>query len=182
MHFQCIVVELLNGFFVPKTLPQFKNLVMLFRGELNENVTDLRITPSSRTFWSVVYKGEMQPDQWPKYKYLILEIWRPKDSNLAESLSEERKKCRGQIFTGLYESYRDNHLREKTRNEEDLDSEERKEIFDGAYGAFSGFLRFVCDGKDIPGKRDLKNVLKSGWDNARGEDEDEEFWESVEEV
>jgi len=173
---------LLNGFFVPKTLSQFKNLVMVFRGELNENATDWKITPSSRTFRSVVYKGEMQPDQWPKYKYLILEIWRPKDSNLAESLTEERKKCRGQIFTGLYESYRDDYLREQTRNEGDLDREERNKIFDDAYGAFSGFLSFVCDDKDIPGKQDLKNVLKSGWDDARGEDEDEESWESVEEV
>ena len=56
-------IDQLNTFFIPKTIAQFKRLIRIFTGEINENATNKwqKFTPSNQTFRSVVYQAEMQP-------------------------------------------------------------------------------------------------------------------------
>lgn len=152
-------LEQLNTFFIPQSSSQLKRLIRLFEGEVDGDVGDMKIARSAQTFRAVVFRGEMQPDQWPKYKYLLLEIWRPSNTDLARSLEGERRKCRRQVFAQLYDAYRADYAEKQMKREDDLDTTERKQIFDEAYGAYEGFLRVVgIAAADMPGKRELREV------------------------
>ena len=65
----------LGRFFKPTSFEKFRSLISLFFGEATgDDTKSLSIIEGSRnTFRSVVYPGEMAPDEWPKYKYLLLE-------------------------------------------------------------------------------------------------------------
>lgn len=175
-------LDQLNNFFVPTRSSHFKRLVRLFLGEFEGSMSDWRIAPSLHTFRAVVYRGEMQPDQWPKYKYLLLEIWRPGDETLAKLVLDERNKCRHQIFSSLYEEYRTSYAREHMKHEDALESEERKQIFNDSYSAFVGFLKIVGVGADdIPGKKEIRKAFDEYLEDADSIEESDELWESVEE-
>ena len=170
----------MNEFFMPTASTQFRRLVRLFVGELEGEIADWKIAKSRHTFRQIVYRDEMQPDQWPKYKYLLLEIWRPENETLKASLDSERTQCRSQTFKGVHEAYKKDYLRDHTKNEDDLGKKDHKEIFDQAYDAFIAFLKIINEINDIPEKRDADNLLKGRWEDVSSENEDEDAWGDVE--
>ncbi len=171
----------LNKFFVPQSSSQFKRLVELFAGSLQGDINEWKLAPSRYTFREVVYPGEMQPDQWPKYKYLFLEIWRPDAETIKDKVAEERDLCRNQIFTSLYETYRKGYLLDKLRHEEDLTSEERKQILDDTYEAFKALLKTLnWNVAEIPDSKMMSERTSQPIDNAEEATENsEETWSSV---
>ncbi len=130
----------LNAFFAPKSIALFKKLVATFAGSLEGEIKDWKIIQSPYTFRQVVYRGEMQPDQWPKYKYLLLEIWRPTEPTLAAVVSATRELCRNQIFATLREFYKNEFLKANMKREESLDTAEQEQIVTSAYTALQTFL------------------------------------------
>lgn len=168
----------LNDFFIPTNVSQFKRLISLFAGEFEGEISDGKLARTHRTFRSVVYTGEMQPDQWPKYKYLLLEIWKPDFPDFAHIISRERTKCRHQIFKSLYENYRSDYAKKHMKHEDDIDKSEQKQIIDETYASFEGFLKLVATPKDIPGKQEMRDAIYEAED--AGAVEEEQQWESVE--
>jgi len=136
-------LQQLNDFFKPKTSSQFKKLVRVFTGEISGEITDWKIIPTNQTFREIVYRGEMQPDQWTKYKYLLLEIWKPTHEILKRIVFEERQKCRKQIFSALYHTYKTTYCRENSKLEGTLEKSELADIFQRAFNAYDGFLKTV---------------------------------------
>lgn len=135
-------INQLNAFFAPTTILQLKKLLQVFYGEITgESPGDWRVAPSNQTFRSVVYRGEMQPDQWPKYKYLLLELWRPTDQGLADSVKGELARCRNEVFRDLYQSNQAAYLQEHRKLEEEITPDERTQIFDRSLNAYTGLLR-----------------------------------------
>lgn len=135
-------ISQINSFFAPKTYSQFKKLVNIITGEVMISPEDgLNIIPNKHTFREVVYRGEMQPDQWTKYKYLFLEIWQPSNDILKAEVLRERNKCREQIFSALYHFGRTNYCRENSKLETDVNDLETKEIFDKSFKTYSTFLK-----------------------------------------
>lgn len=146
----------LNMFFIPQSVAQLKRLIKVFYGEVSGgSVGDWKIIPSKFTFRNVVYKGEMQPDQWPKYKYLISELWKCSDSAVSQQLEQERQLCRKQVFSALHESYRNDFCKENLKLEEKLTDSERRKIEKQAFDALSGFLKSLDCG-DLPTLEGLK--------------------------
>lgn len=79
-------------------------LLKVFAGEVSPTGEDpWRIIATERTFRKVVFPGEMQPDQWPKIRYLLLELWKPKNQEMQKHISSLVVLCRKQIFIGLFE-------------------------------------------------------------------------------
>ncbi|GAA6618144.1 DNA sulfur modification protein DndB [Scytonema sp. NUACC26] len=134
-------IEQLNDFFTPKTSNQFKKLIRVFTGDISGEIVDWKIISINSTFRNVVYSGEMQPDQWTKYKYLFLEIWKPKHPKLNENLIKERQKCREQIYAALHNYYKTLYCQEHSKLEENLERDEMKSIFNQAFSAYSDFLK-----------------------------------------
>lgn len=169
----------LNAFFSPAKSADVRRLIELFVGTPEGEIREWKVAPSASTFRRVVYRGEMQPDQWPKYKYLLLEIWRAEGTDLEDSLRQERDKCRTQIFNSLLEEYRKEFLERNLKREENLTAQDRTEITNSAYDAFRNFLKNVgWRYQDVPTKTALMESTKV--EDATEAPPAEETWESVE--
>lgn len=136
-------IQQLNSFFVPKTSSQFKKLVRVFTGEISGEISDWTIIPTNQTFKEVVYRGEMQPDQWTKYKYLFLEIWQPTHEGLKGTVIRERHKCRQQIFSALYNTYKASYCKNSSKLEDSLDKVELADIFNRSFNAYAELLKTI---------------------------------------
>lgn len=175
-----VFIKDINAFFRIERTGAFRRLVELFQGTLGEDVADWKITPSASTFSRVVYRGEMQPAQWPKYKYLLLELWRATDTPLAATLTAQRDIARRQIFSSLEKEYQKEFLERNLRREETLTTSERSEIRNAAYDAFSKFLRNLCwNVSEIPSKKYLVETPKDE-DATVAPDVPEEEWDGTE--
>jgi hypothetical protein len=146
----------LNAFFSPKRSSDLKRLVELFAGSPDGDLADWNIRPSQTVFRKVVYRGEMQPDQWPKYKYLILEIWRGQDSALASNISSERSKCRHQVFNSLVEDVMKETAEAANKRVDDLTPDEIKGVIAKAYETYREFIRKLgWNASEVPTKATL---------------------------
>jgi len=140
----------LNDFFAPNNFSRFKRLLSVMFGKSEgESINDLKVSHnSSDSFRSVVFPDEMQPDQWPKYRYLMLEIWKPSNSNLAEQVSSELKYCRDQVFTSAYER-RKKTLAQELRLPELTSHEDLTRAFDEVFEMYSAFLKYLGRSSEI---------------------------------
>lgn len=86
----------LNAWFTPKddggARRVLGTLVGAAKGAASQGT--LRVTKSATTLRNVVVGGELKPDEWPRFRYLLLEIWRSQDAEVAGLLSGYRTKCR----------------------------------------------------------------------------------------
>ena len=149
----------INGFFRPSSSREFRRLVEVFQGTLGEEIGEWKITPSVSTFRQVVYRGEMQPAQWPKYKYLLLELWRAAGTVLESSLSNQREVARRQIFNSLEGEYLKDYGERNMKRLDSLTSTETSQIRQQAYDAFCKYLRNLgWRATDVPTLKALVEV------------------------
>jgi hypothetical protein len=135
-------IESLNAFFVPTTLPRLKNLLKVFFYDVEgERAEVWKPIPTGETLGVVVFRGEMKPDEWPKYRYVLLELWRPNDAIVEEVRKAERDLCRRQAFESLHARRARETCVELRKNEEDLTDPEWKDIFDRSFRTLEGLLR-----------------------------------------
>jgi len=167
----------LNGFFVPRSAAHFKRLVSVFAGDLTGDPHEWIFTNTRHTFRDVVYRGEMQPDQWPKYRYLTLELWKPSDPELSARVVSQRDLCRGQIFNSLYEHLKSEYLVNHGVREDDLTQPERDKLFQEAFNAHTTLLKHL--GATLPSFEEMRalatpQVGDASVDSSAAQD----LWES----
>lgn len=104
----------------PRTLSQFKTLADVFVGQIEGAPSDWKVINTPHTFRQVVHPDEMQSDQWPKYKYLFLELWKPLNSSLSTRVDTQRLLSRQQVFKSLLEKKRDEWLRQNQKLEDQM--------------------------------------------------------------
>lgn len=117
----------LNKFFTPMKDSDVTRIADIFMGKLIVQDGVVTIAPTNTSFRDIVHPGlEMQPDEWPRYRYLILEIWRPTDKILAGKLAIERDALRSQLQELQYKRLEE--LRQKELNVVDLPDEEKHQV------------------------------------------------------
>jgi hypothetical protein len=150
-------IETINNFLTPNTYPKFKKLVGVLNGKIQDSNDELKVISTNKTFRSIVLSGQtLQPNQFPKYKYLLLEIWRPSDSGLAKVVSEERQKCREQVFSYFYDKQIKDYGEEKSKMIEQLTSEDKDSIFESSYRDYEALLSNL-GAEEKPDRETLKN-------------------------
>lgn len=162
----------ISDFFIPKTFGQLKALVGTMDRELEVGKEGPRIIDKGTSFREVVFRGEMKPDQWPKYAYLLTELWTPSDQKLAETVEASRSKARKQVFASLHESRKVAFCKLHARLEESLTDDERRQIRDEAHRSFAAFLRKL--GRQLPPVEELQEMLKSDFETANEDETDED--------
>lgn len=152
-----LLLDNLNNFFVPKTTAQFRKLVSVFSGDLDGDIVDWTLIKTPHTFREVVFAEEMQPDQWPKYRVLILELWRPTDADLVARVSTQRDLCRGQIFNSLFDKLKTAFLTTNLKREEQLMLAETKSLYETTYKTILTLLTTLGWNKaDLPSLEGFK--------------------------
>ncbi|MER9490803.1 hypothetical protein NKI86_03100 [Mesorhizobium sp. M0320] len=173
-------ISQLNQFFVPRSIPQLKKVMRVFTGEIADDKELWAIRPSNQTFRSVVYRAEMQPDQWPKYRYVLLEIWRPTHPALQQVVADERGECRGEVFSALHDHYETTYCRENAKLKDELVKQERNEIFAQAFEPYNGLLRNL--GADPLERKAMREAVSKVPAAAATDPDVEEGLEEAEEV
>ena len=147
----------LSQFFLPVSKNGLERLLRVFSGEIVGSQGDpWATTPSDNTFRQVVFRGEMQPDQFPKVRYLMLELWQPKDASLAMYVRAELILCREKVVSSLFRHQRAELARNKGVSEDELSPEELKAISDRSVDSLSALIRNL-------GGRDLDKELATKW-------------------
>lgn len=120
-------VAQLNKFFTPVKDADVTRLADIFLGKLTVQEGVMALAPTNTSFRDIVHPGlEMQPDEWPRYRYLIVEIWRPTNKILAAKLSVERTLLRSQIQELQYRKLEEQ--REKELNTLGLPEDEKVKV------------------------------------------------------
>ena len=137
-------LDVLNRFFKPSSFEKFKSLISLFFGEASgEDVGSITIIEPSRTsFRTIVHPAEMAPDEWPKYKYLLLEVWTSKNETINTELDKSREYCREQALKSLFDRKTRSYCQSNSKHESELDDDEKEKIMDDSFSDFKDMLKY----------------------------------------
>ena len=97
-------IDNLNNFFNPTIDSRLSKFVSVMSGSLIESIGELDIAATTTSFREIVYTGDMQPDEWPEYRYLVLEIWNPSNPLLKTKIAEELEKLRNEINERVFDA------------------------------------------------------------------------------
>lgn len=134
-------VNSLNKFFSPKNDNELIKFFSVFEGELKSNDEFICFSDEGKSFRDVILSGEMQPSEWPKFRYLLLELWNPTDQALKEIIQEDREKCRRQVSEKLVQKLIRNYCKDNGIAEIDLEDSKKEEILERAKSKYENFLK-----------------------------------------
>jgi hypothetical protein len=90
----------LNAFFYPKSDAEAKRLLSTFLGVISGSfgTAGMKITESDSILRRIVISGELNPNEWPRFRYIFLELWRPNNVELAALITKYRDQCRVDVL------------------------------------------------------------------------------------
>jgi hypothetical protein len=136
----------LNGLFGPGTPKELQRLIQVFEGKLEfEPNIEVVVAPAFR---GVVLPGELQPAEWPKFRYLLIELWSSSNAKIQALIDEDRSTGRKQVAASLYARRLRIHCEDKGISPSALTDEVRKEIADAAKSAYENLLQ-ALHGKKV---------------------------------
>lgn len=132
-------IEALNGLLRPKSIDDLKALMHTFEGELAVQ-PEVKLTSGGPTFRQVVLPGELQPAEWPKYRYLLVELWKPTSPELCAVIDEDRTRARAAVAQSLYRRRLSAYCEENRVAEVDLTNEVKADILAKSKSMYEEFL------------------------------------------
>src|SRR5262249_38648492 len=115
-------------------------LRVFFYDVKEDKADEWRPVRTGEAFGEVIFRSEMKPDEWPKYRIIFLELWEPTDPIIKEIRHAELDLCRNQAFRSLYKKKMSEYCVEHRKSEEELAKEDWSEVFKRTYAGFDGFL------------------------------------------
>ncbi|MGK8171065.1 hypothetical protein [Pseudomonas aeruginosa] len=140
-------INALNSLFCPKAVDDLKSLIGTFEGELRVEDGGVKLVQGGPTFRKVVLPGELQPAEWPKYRYLILELWMPADKGVKALIQGDRDNCRRAVAQSLMRRQVAEYCEEHRITDVELDDNTRIAIRDKAKASYEEFLAGVVGKK-----------------------------------
>lgn len=139
-------VSAVNRLLKPKSIDDLKKLLQTFEGELLVE-PEVKLNLGGPTFRQVVLPGELQPAEWPKYRYLLLELWKPKDPRLKEFIETDRIRARNSVAQLLYRRRLTSYCQENRIDELSLIQEVKDAILGKSKEMYEEFLSSVIGKK-----------------------------------
>lgn len=88
----------LNKFFSVTKWEKLRELVAVFIGQVQGEDADAVVIPAKHCLRRILIPGELKPDEWAKFRVLLIELWKPKSEpvpELAAYVKEARQALRG---------------------------------------------------------------------------------------
>lgn len=143
----------LHNIFAPSNAKELERLFRVFVGDLSVEPA-VKVLTGGPVFRNVVLPGELQPAEWPKYRYLLLELWTPQEPKLKEFVLTDRNTCRAAVAASLFERRFKSYCEENRLIHEEVQKEVRDELLTKVKGDFESFLSAV-HGKSITLERNI---------------------------
>lgn len=132
-------IEAVNGLLKPKNMNDLKALLHVFEGELVVE-PEVKLTVGGPTFRHVVLPGELQPAEWPKYRCLLLELWKPTAPELKALVDEDRTRARSAVAQSLFRRRLVTYCQDNRIDEASLPKEIKAEILAKSKEMYEEFL------------------------------------------
>ena len=141
-------IDQVNQLLRPKTITDLKYLLQAFEGELSVE-PEVKLTLGGPTFRQVVLPGELQPAEWPKYRYMLLELWKPTTPELQTVIDADRTQARAAVAQSLYRRRLAAYCEENRVDAATLTAAVKSDILTRSKDMHEGFLAAVV-GKKVP--------------------------------
>ncbi len=136
----------LKKLFAPENIKDLVRLMRAFEGSL-EVEPEVKLVGGGPVFRGIVLSGELQPAEWPKYRYLLIELWESNNPTIRPFIEADRANCRTQVAQSLYERRRRAYCEEHRIADEDLTKAVKDEIAERAKTSYEEFLGAIHDKK-----------------------------------
>ena len=154
-------IACLNGFFAPKTDADAKRLLSVFVGSVVSGTfgaSSMAVAASSTNLRSIVIPGELKPDEWPRFRYIFLELWRPTDERLAVLTRGYRLESRMDVLKAFYRQKIKIYCKEKGIDEKQVTEAADTRLKKEARNQFESALAELV-GKLPEPEREVLNTL-----------------------
>jgi hypothetical protein len=86
----------LNAWFTAASEGNLRRIFNVFLGKTTGSAAGatLKVNDNAFTLRKIVIPGELKPDEWPRFRYVLLEMWTSQDPVLKQLISDARTKCR----------------------------------------------------------------------------------------
>ena len=131
----------LTAFFKPARLTGLQRLAAVFRGPLEQTGQGWEFRENRRTFRRVVFEGMMTPDNWPYYRYLVLELWRSAPAPVQERVTLLRNQARAAVWTNLKRRRLKERAEVLNTRADRLDEAAQKAVLDEAFADYGDLVK-----------------------------------------
>lgn len=115
----------LNAFFLPRKVEGLSRLVAVFYGELR---SDGALIATDFNLKRVLIPTELRPDEWPKFRAILQEIWRPQHPEVARLIEAHRALVRCKALELYIKREIDDFCREHAIRDTQLSPTDRERI------------------------------------------------------
>lgn len=162
-------VASVNSLLRPSDSASLVRLVEVFAGAPLDLDTLEMPAPTRQGYRHLVVAGELQPEAWPRYRFLFLELWSTSSLELSDYIQRERRVCRGSVFVLAYRR----SLRERAIDAGVSIDDAPEEMREGAFReTFTGLSRLVklLSNEDLS-EADMEAALADAYAPAEAEDQ-----------
>jgi hypothetical protein len=138
-----------NSLFAPTNLEKLNDFFRVFEGEFSNDEQLKWIPGGPWTFRSVVLNGELQPAEWPKYRYLLLELWKPSEPKLREWVETDRLMLRASVAKLFYKRRLNAYCEEHRLAVGDVTLEQQKLLKKSVLEVYERFLSSILHTKKV---------------------------------
>ena len=157
-----------SAFFRPETRESLERLLRALRGSAMKPDSHELEPESNLGFREVVVPGELQPDAWPKFRYLFLGLWTPSSETALDYVDRHRAICRREVIQALYRRLVREAARAAGVTEDHLAMEYREEAFEQAFARLRSLVE-VLSGEELS-RADMEDAVAE----ASPDDEEED--------
>ena len=135
------------------------------------------IVASSSALRSLLIPGELKPDEWPKFRCILLELWRPSDEEVTKHVKSSRQQCRVQLAVNYYKRRLNDFAKDHGVLVTSIKGSERIELKRGCAATVTAALRWVgcrVEEATVEGwlPADPQEAVDGGNDGENGSDSD----------
>lgn len=130
----------LHHLFKPASFDAVVRLIAVFFGKLAVNGDVLEVAPTNWTFPRFVVSGEMKPDEWPKYRYLVLELWNSDVSAIQAQIDADIAEARKSVIRSAYKRALASYCNTKGVLEQNVSAAEKLEVLKSEVTNFGQLL------------------------------------------
>lgn len=154
-------INSLNLYFYPQKEQQVNRLLNVFSGKVSGEfgTSSMKISDSEYILRKIVIPGELKPDEWPKFRYILLEMWQTKNAQLQTRISDNVKQCRDEVLKQFDKRLTEEFCKKKGIDISEMTNDETKEIHEKSLNLFIDALKELIGTIPKEELKRLKNIL-----------------------